>query len=110
MVKKYENPENLQTALDCAVRDYEGKTGGFEMNNNGVTYCNYMTNAEWEKFLGEMSEEHKRQFDDGAGGELKAGKYPPKMASYGSSVLNLSKTIVIVLPLILPLTLPSNIP
>lgn len=96
MTEKYKNPENLQTALDCAVRDYERKTGGFEMKNKGVSYCNYMTKEEWKDYKTKISEHHKKQFDDGAGGELKEGKYPPKMASFGSSsrlIYELSKGI-----------------
>ena len=96
MTEKYKSPENLQTALDCAIRDFEGKTGGFEMKNKGVSYCNYMTKEEWGNYKESINEHHKKQFDDGAGGELKEGKYPPKMASFGSSsrfIYELSKGI-----------------
>lgn len=98
MIKKYLNPENLQTALDCAVRDAQNEYD-YGYTNKGVTYCNYMSEDAWQKYLDEKFkgyEHHKKQFDDGAGGELKEGKYPPKMASFGSSsrfIFELSKDI-----------------
>lgn len=84
MEEKNKKPKDLQTALDCAVRDSKNKSGGYVIND-AVTYWNYMKNADWSTFLSKISGPHKYQFDNGSGGELKGGKYPPKMASFGSS-------------------------
>ncbi len=83
MIKKNERPDNLYIALDCAVRDASEERGGYEIGN--VSYCNYMTNAKWNSFKKEITQTHRRQFYDGSGGELEEKRYPPKMASYGSS-------------------------
>ena len=94
MKPKYEQPENMATALDCAIREYEKGKGGFEIGN--TKYLNYMCNKVWNEYLKNMNLKHKRQYGMGAGGELKAGQYPPKMASYGSSsrlIYELSKEI-----------------
>ena len=94
MKPKYEQPENMATALDCAIREYEKEKGGFEIGN--TKYLNYMCNKVWDKYLKNMNPKHKRQYGMGAGGELKAGQYPPKMASFGSSsrlIYELSKEI-----------------
>lgn len=84
--------KDMATALDLAIRDKEEIEFGYEINNNEVQkkYDNYMSNAEWEKFINKMSESHKENFKDGNGGELEEkkgrfGLYPPKMASFGSS-------------------------
>ena len=92
---KYQEPISMQTALDCAIRENEGKSGGYKVKN-GTIYCNYMSETEWDDYLGEMDETHKKQYKDGGGGELYPGKYPPKMASFGSSsrfIYELSKNI-----------------
>lgn len=94
MKPKYEQPENMATALDCAIREYEKEKGGFEIGN--TKYLNYMCNKVWDEYLKNMNPKHKRQYGMGAGGELKAGQYPPKMASFGSSsrlIYELSKEI-----------------
>ena len=59
-----------------------------------------MNNDEWDAFVADMEKNHQNAFDEygaGSGGELKPkGKYPPKMASYGSSsrmIYNLCKGI-----------------
>ncbi len=83
MTIKNENPKNIDTALDCAVRDFNKMSGGYLIND--IVYCNYMTNQDWNVFYQNIDESHKKQFEDGAGGELKEGNYPPKMASFGSS-------------------------
>lgn len=83
MVEKNKEPKDLQTALDCAVRDSLKGKGGYKIK--GDIYYNYMTNDEWEDFLREMEDCHQKQFYGGNGGETKGNKYPPKMASYGSS-------------------------
>lgn len=99
MNEKNESPTNLQTALDCAARDFEGKTGGYVIND--VSYLNYMTNEDWKSFCEGIAENHKSQFEEGSGGELSEKMNhgtlcPPKMASYGSSsrlIYELSKDI-----------------
>lgn len=84
---KNELPKDLATALDCAIRDSNGSMArGYKMKNGkDDQYNNYMSNEEWDDYLAKMDQAHKRQYGMGAGGELKAGKYPPKMASFGSS-------------------------
>lgn len=63
---------------------------------NGTRYMAYCENSEWDEFVKAMKPEHKKQFGDGAGGELnQQGNTPPKMASYASSsrmLYNLAKT------------------
>ena len=76
MKPKYEQPENMATALDCAIREYEKEKGGFEIGN--TKYLNYMCNKVWDEYLKNMNLKHKRQYGMGAGGELKAGQYPPQ--------------------------------
>lgn len=86
MIEKYKDPEGkLPVALDCAVRDSQNKYKSGYTTKKGTTYCNYMSNYDWNKFLKSIKDCHKKQFDDGAGGELKEGENPPKMASFGSS-------------------------
>ena len=100
IVLKNDSPEDLKTALDCAVRDYNKKMAkrydkGYKMKD-GRQYNNYMSNKDWESYLAKMKEDHKGRYEMGAGGELKAGKNPPKMASFGSSsrfIYELSKGI-----------------
>lgn len=101
--KDKEMPYNLATALDCAIRDFEvgkdTKKYGYKVKDN--IYYNYMSNEYWESYKKDMPEEHRKQFDNGSGGELKEKKgrwgiYPPKMASFGSSsrmIYELSKDI-----------------
>ena len=48
-MEKYQDPTDMQTALDCAIREYEGKKGGYVMTKSDTTYCNYMNNKEWNK-------------------------------------------------------------
>lgn len=76
---------NLRKELDLAIKASErGSDGGYEAD--GRVYPAYMTNAEWNAFLDEMSDKAKKEYGAGGGGELieKNGR-PPKMASYGSS-------------------------
>lgn len=101
--KDKEMPYNMVTALDCAIRDSEvendTKKYGYKVKDN--VYYNYMSNEYWKSFRKDMPEEHRNQFDNGSGGELKEKKgrwgiYPPKMASFGSSsrmIYELSKDI-----------------
>jgi len=71
--------------LDLAIKAYEDGKGCYKMKSSGVCYEQYMSNNDWEAFLEKISPEHKRQYNNGGGGELKEKRYPPKMASYGSS-------------------------
>lgn len=101
--KDKEMPYNMVTALDCAIRDSEvendTKKYGYKVKDN--VYYNYMSNEYWNSFRKDIPEEHRNQFDNGSGGELKEKKgrwgiYPPKMASFGSSsrmIYELSKDI-----------------
>ena len=78
---------NLQHKLDLAIRDKEGKCygEGYLVAQSKSVYDRYMSNEGWERYLAEMSEDHRNQYKDGDGGELKEGNHPPKMACYGSS-------------------------
>ena len=84
--------------LDLAIKlNEEGRTdGGYAISYNGkkILKPTYMTNDEWNNFLNNMSDDARKEFESGDGGELteKNGR-PPKMASYGSSsrlIYNLS--------------------
>ena len=78
---------NLQHKLDYAIRDKEGKPygEGYIISKSKLAYDRYMSNDGWERYLVGMSDNHRKQYEEGDGGELKEGKYPPKMACYGSS-------------------------
>ena len=101
-IQKY-GKMNLRKALDYAIRDYECKqtdvTSGYKIEGVEEPYWNYLSNDAWEDFKESISEDHKKQYDDADGGELKKkkgrwGMCPPKMASFGSSsrfLYNLSK-------------------
>ena len=89
---------NIAKALDFAIRDYDNDYScGYSIN--GREYWNYMSNDSWKEFMREMLQEHKDQFNNAGGGELREknsrwGWMPPKMASFGSSSrirYNLSK-------------------
>lgn len=96
MEEKNKLPKDMPTALDCAIRDKMHKQDGGYVVNNTTRYYNYICNAKWQKFLDDMEKIHQEQYGMGSGGELKAGKCPPKMASFGSSsrlIYDLSKDI-----------------
>ena len=78
---------SLQHTFDRAIRDMEGKLYGvgYKVKETEEPYDRYMSNEGWKRYLAEMSEDHRNQYKDGDGGELKEGRYPPKMACYGSS-------------------------
>lgn len=70
--------------FDLAIADVENVPRGFVTNKGN--YDSYMSNAAWDSYLASMSAEHRSQFDDGSGGELKEKNgRPPKMASFASS-------------------------
>lgn len=80
----------LHYILDYAMRDKEKAFYGTGYEIDGRKYDRYMSNEGWERYLAEMSEDHRKQYVDGDGGEIKEkrgrwGMYPPKMACYGSS-------------------------
>ena len=83
---------NLQHKLDYAIRDKDRKHygEGYIISKSKLAYDRYMSNEGWERYLAEMSEDHRIQYEKGDGGELNEkrgrwGTYPPKMACYGSS-------------------------
>ena len=83
---------NLQHKLDYAIRDKEDKTygEGYIISKSKLAYDRYMSNDGWDRYLAEMSEDHRKQYEEGDGGEIiekrgRWGTYPPKMACYGSS-------------------------
>lgn len=70
--------------FDLAIADVENIPRGFVTGKGN--YDSYMNNAAWDAYLQDMSDEHRSQFDDGSGGELKEKNgRPPKMASFASS-------------------------
>ena len=85
--------------LDLAIKLKETGTtdGGYDVKNGEkiLHKQTYMTNAEWDVFLGLMTEDAKNEYGEGGGDELNGKNgHPPKMASYGSSsrmIYNLSK-------------------
>ncbi len=80
----------MQKTLDLSIKKYETGTteGGFAVKD-GKIYASYMSNSEWNAFIGNMKENYPQAFGEygaGSGGEcMPNGVYPPKMASYGSS-------------------------
>lgn len=78
----------LLDTFDAAVRlTDKNREWGYVMED-GRKYPNYMTKEAFAKFLNEMKakyQQHYDSFNKGNGGELKGKKYPPKMASAGSS-------------------------
>lgn len=100
---KYCEKMDMVKALDFAIRDCElqNKNNGYSSGYliDGKEYLNYLSENSWEKFKGEMSDEHIGQYIEGGGNELdkrnsRWGMLPPKMASFGSSsrmIYNLSK-------------------
>lgn len=90
----------LQNKFDLAKKRLEGGNlnEGF-IAKNGNLYRAYHTNNEWEEYLSEMKRNYKSaylEYKTGDGGELFEKRYPPKMASYGSSsrfIFELSRDI-----------------
>lgn len=75
---------SLLKEFDLAIADVENIPRGFVTDKGN--YDSYMSNAAWDDYLKDMSDEHRSQFDDGSGGELKEKNgRPPKMASFASS-------------------------
>lgn len=90
----------LQNKFDLAKKRLEGGNldEGF-LAKNGKLYNAYRTNTEWDAYLTAMEQNYHSaylEYKDGDGGELFEKRYPPKMASYGSSsrfIFELSKDI-----------------
>ena len=77
---------NIAKELDMAIKLLETGTaeGGYILDEK--EYPNYMTNEEFEKFLGSMPPAVIEEYKNGGGGELaEKNARPPKMACYGSS-------------------------
>lgn len=94
----------MQKTLDLSIKKHEiGTTeGGYDVKTaeKKTTYLSYMDGLEWEKFEKDMKDKYPNAYNEygaGSGGELKEkGKFPPKMASFGSSsrmIFNFSKDI-----------------
>ncbi len=79
--------------LDLSIKQAEtnGSKADKSYVHNGREYNNYLDNASWQDFITEMKTLYYpiyENYKNGSGDELgikKVGKYPPKMASYGSS-------------------------
>ena len=70
--------------FDLAIADTESIPRGFVTDKGN--YNSYLSNAAWDAYLNDMSAEHRAQFDNGSGRELKEKNgRPPKMASFASS-------------------------
>ena len=84
---------NTAKLLDLSIKQKE--TNGSKDNTgyvlHGQKYDNYLDNDSWQEFIDEMKTRYYpiyENYKNGSGDELgikKIGKYPPKMASYGSS-------------------------
>ena len=72
----------MQKTLDLSIKKYETGTteGGFAVKD-GKIYASYMSNSEWNAFIGDMEENYPQafgQYGAGSGGECKSnGVYPP---------------------------------
>ena len=79
--------------LDLSIKQAEtnGSKADKSYVHNGREYNNYLDNASWQDFITEMKTLYYpiyENYKNGSGDELgikNVGKYPPKMASYGSS-------------------------
>ena len=70
--------------FDIAIAEAEDAPRGYVTENG--TYDSYIRNDIWQAYLSGMSAEHRNQYSDGSGGELKEKNgRPPKMASFASS-------------------------
>ncbi len=93
-MKKY---KSLAEELDKAIRQYETQGGkieaGYMVDGKEPAFENYLSEDCWKDFYNAMKENNPTAFecyDKGSGGEMKpyehkGKKYPPKMASFGSS-------------------------
>ncbi|MEE1075917.1 MAG: hypothetical protein UHY68_01460 [Acutalibacteraceae bacterium] len=84
---------SIKKTLDLSIKFHE--TNGKKENEcyiiDNRKYDNYIDNKTWSIFINEMKTKYPlafKEYGKGAGDELgikKVGKFPPKMASYGSS-------------------------
>ena len=75
---------NILKDFDAAITEAEEIPSGY-ITGKG-TYDSYMSNEAWEGYLSGMSAQHRAQYGDGSGGELKEKNgRPPKMAAFASS-------------------------
>lgn len=86
----------MQKSLDLSIKKHDIGT----MDGAYGSYQSYMNEEMWGDFICDMKDNHPSAFVEygaGSGGELTPkGKFPPKMASYGSSsrmIYNLSKGV-----------------
>lgn len=83
---------SIDKELDFAIRNHESPASyGYRIDEKHI-YDNYMSNDAFDKLKKEMSPEAFKSYNEGGGSELevrrdkeKKPKYPPKMASFGSS-------------------------
>lgn len=70
--------------FDIAIANAENTSKGYCIGDR--IYDSYISNDAWAEYLAGMSAEHRSQYGDGSGGELKEkdGR-PPKMAAFASS-------------------------
>lgn len=75
---------NILKDFDTAIAGAENTPKGYCVGQH--SYDSYMSNNAWAEYLAGMSAEHRSQYGDGSGGELKEkdGR-PPKMAAFASS-------------------------
>lgn len=75
---------NILKDFDAAIANAEDTPKGYCVGQRN--YESYMSNDAWAEYLAGMSAEHRSQYGDGSGGELKEkdGR-PPKMAAFASS-------------------------
>ena len=78
------NKMNILKDFDTAIANAEDTPKGYCVG--GRSYDSYMSNDAWADYLDGMSAEHRSQYGDGSGGELKEKNgRPPKMAAFASS-------------------------
>ena len=78
------NKMNILKDFDKAIANAEDTPKGYCVGER--SYGCYMSNDAWVDFLAGMSAEHRSQYGDGSGGELKEKNgCPPKMAAFASS-------------------------
>lgn len=78
------NKMNILKDFDTAISNAEDTPKGYYVGER--CYDTYTGNDAWKDYLDGMSAEHRSQYGDGSGGELKEKNgRPPKMAAFASS-------------------------